>query len=591
MPEIVGYVYGEVKPTSCDMLVENKELAESGTYVKIHHEMYGWVLGQISFVRRSWDDKKGIEKIIASIRVIGFKDAEGLVRLPKTPFKPEERVFKAHQTLVRTILGLDTPTATGLYIGLLEGEDDIKVYLDANKLIQKHLSVLAKTGAGKSYTVGVLLEELADKEVPCVVIDPHGEYYTLKIANDNQSDYDKYAKFQVVPKAFTNVIEMTPNKTINPTADTEFKLSDKNLDAREILDILPTKMTGGQEALLYQAINELKPSGDYTLEYVIQHLQLSETNAKWGLIAGLQALLDNNIFDTEGVKLDDVVKKGQTTIINLKGVKPELQELIVAKLANDLFEARKQNKIPAFFFLIEEAHRFCPERGVGNAMSLSILRTVAAEGRKFGMGLGIVSQRPAKVDKNVLSQANTQIILKVTNPNDISAISKSLENFTPELEEVMKNLPMGTALITSENLERPVLTKIRVRRSKHGGTAVDLIKTKDGGGSTGGPRLKIPMLSNKIETNKGIIGALKSRILNTEKEVRQGDAKKDIQQMVEQKEQAVTEQAKKEEWKENLTPDEIDFIEQHKEPSRGKKILGKIGGGIKGFFIEEKIEY
>ncbi len=249
MPEIIGFVHGEVKPTSFDILVENKELAESGTYVKIHHEMYGWVLGQISFVRRSWDDKRGIEKILATIRVIGFKDAEGLVRLPKTPFKPEERVFKAHQTLVKSILGLETASAVGLYIGKLEGEEDIKVYLDANKLIQKHLSVLAKTGAGKSYTVGVLLEELADKEVPCVVIDPHGEYYTLKIANDNPCDFEKFTRFQVVPKAFTNVVEMTPNKSLNPTADVEFKLSDKNLDAREILDILPTKQTGGQEAL------------------------------------------------------------------------------------------------------------------------------------------------------------------------------------------------------------------------------------------------------------------------------------------------------------------------------------------------------
>jgi len=588
MPEIIGFVYGEVKPTSCEVLVENKQLAENGTYVKIHHEMYGWMLGQISFVRRSWDDKRGIEKIIASVRVIGFKDQEGLVRLPKTPFKPEERVFKANQTLVKSILGLDSSGAAGLYIGKLEGEEDIKVYLDANKLIQKHLSVLAKTGAGKSYTVGVLLEELADKEVPCVVIDPHGEYYTLKIANDNPGDYEKFTRFHVIPKAFTNVMEFTPNKSINPTADVEFKLSDKNLDAREILEILPTHMTGGQEALLYQAINELKSSGDYTLEYIVQHLQLSETNARWGLIAAIQAVLDTGVFSTDGVRFDDIVRKGQTSIINLKGIKPELQELIVSKLANDLFEARKSNKIPAFFFLIEEAHRFCPERGVGQAMSLGILRTVAAEGRKFGMGLGIVSQRPAKVDKNVLSQANTQIIMKVTNPNDIMAISKSLENFTPELEEVMKNLPLGTALITSENLERPVLTKIRVRRSKHGGAAIDLIKTSD---SEAGPsRPRIPLLSNRIDTSKGVVGMLKTRLGKSEEQGRKEEAKEKIQRIIEQKQEAAVEQAKKDEWKENLTPDEIDFLEEHKEPELGKRIGGKIWGAFKGFFVGERIE-
>jgi uncharacterized protein len=585
MPEIVGYVYGEVKPTSFEILVENRQLAEGGTYIKIHHEMYGWVLGQISHVRRQWDDRKGTERMLAKIRVIGYKDAQGLIKLPKTPFKPEERVFKAHQTLIRSILGLEMPGNAGLYVGTLEGENGIKVYLDANKLIQKHLSVLAKTGAGKSYTVGVLLEELADKEVPCVIIDPHGEYYTLKIANDSPADYEKFVKYQVSPKAFQNVVEYTPNKSINPTADHEFKLSDKNMDAKDIIDILPTSLTGGQQALLYQAINELKGSGDYTLEYIIQHLQLSDTNAKWGLVAGLQALLDTNIFSTEGIKLEEIAKKGQMTIINLKGIKPEMQELVVSKLSYDLFEARKQNKIPAFFFLVEEAHRFCPERGVGTAMSLGILRTVAAEGRKFGMGLGIVTQRPAKVDKNVLSQANTQIILKVTNPNDINAISKSLENFSPDLEDVMKNLSMGTALITSETLERPVLTNVRVRRSKHGGVAVDLVKTKQSSS-------RVPMLGNRIESNKGIIGALKTRIVGTDTEIRQEQAKKAVSQMAEPQDQealqgpqAIHEKEMKE-WKESLTPEEIDFIEETKEPGIGKKL----GWKLKRFFIAEKIE-
>lgn len=583
MPEIIGFVHGEVRPTSFEILVENKQLAERGTYIKVHHEMYGWVLGQILSITRHWDDKRGIEKIVASIRVIGYKDHDGRVTLPKTPFKPEERVFKAHQTLIRSILGLDAGTNVGLYIGKLDGEEGINVYLDANKLIQKHLSVLAKTGAGKSYTVGVLLEELADKEVPCVVIDPHGEYYTLKIPNDNPGDFEKFTRYQVVPKGFSNVIEFTPNKMINQLADHEFKLSDRNLDAKEIIDILPTQITGGQQSLLYQAINELKDGGDYTLEYVISHLQLSDTNAKWGLVAALQALLDTNIFSTEGIKLDELVRKGQTTIVNLKGIKPELQVLIVAKLANDLFEARKQGKIPAFFFLVEEAHNFCPERGVGQAMSLGILRTIAAEGRKFGMGLGIVTQRPAKVDKNVLSQANTQIIMKVTNPNDITAISKSLENFTPELEEVMKNLPLGEAIITSENLQMPVLTNIRVRRSKHGGAAVDLIKTRESGAPAGG-KPRVPILGNKMEFNKGVIGALKTRIVGTDREMRQEAAKGKVQQMVEQKQEAALEQQKANEWKENLTPDEIDFLEEHKEPGMGKRVLR----AIKGFFIEEE---
>jgi hypothetical protein len=232
--------------------------------------------------------------------------------------------------------------------------------------------------------------------------------------------------------------------------------------------------------------------------------------------------------------------------------------------------------------LVEEAHRFCPERGVGQAMSLGVLRTIAAEGRKFGMGLGIVTQRPAKVDKNVLSQANTQIILKVTNPNDIMAISKSLENFTPELEDVMKNLPLGVAIITSENLERPVQTNIRVRRSKHGGAAVDLVKTR----SSSATKAKIPVLSNRISTNNGIVNTLKTKLVGTDREIRQEEAKEEISRIVDEKTQEAVKEKEMQEWKESLSPEEIDFLEESKEPPLKKKLFNK----VKGFFIEDKIE-
>jgi len=69
-----------------------------------------------------------------------------------------------------------------MYIGLLRGYD-IRVELDANTLVQKHCSVLAKTGSGKSYTAAVILEELLDRKVALLIIDPHGEYASMKEPN------------------------------------------------------------------------------------------------------------------------------------------------------------------------------------------------------------------------------------------------------------------------------------------------------------------------------------------------------------------------------------------------------------------------
>ena len=108
----------------------------------------------------------------------------------------------------------------------------------------------------------------------------------------------------------------------------------------------------------------------------------------------------------------ELIKSGTCTIINFRGVNPDIQDIIVYKLTKDLFELRKQNKIPPFFMVIEEAHNYCPERNFGEKKSSKILRTIASEGRKFGLGLCVVSQRPARLDKSVLSQCSTQIIMK-----------------------------------------------------------------------------------------------------------------------------------------------------------------------------------
>ena len=192
--------------------------------------------------------------------------------------------------------------------------------------------------------------------------------------------------------------------------------------------MLPGKLSGPQKGVLYQAIKEIKEYKNfYTIRDIIETIHRSKSNARWNVIASLESLDAIGVFSEQGTQPIDMVKKGNASLINMKGVPPDVQTVVVARLTKQLFDDRKANKIPPFLFIVEEAHNYCPERGFGNAVSLPILRTVASEGRKFGMGLCVVSQRPAKVDKNIISQCNTNIILKVTNPNDLKAIIQSVE--------------------------------------------------------------------------------------------------------------------------------------------------------------------
>jgi len=95
------------------------------------------------------------------------------------------------------------------------------------------------------------------------------------------------------------------------------------------------------------------------------------------------------------------------------------------------------------------------------------------------MGLCIVSQRPAKVDKNIISQCNTNLILKVTNPNDLKAIIQSVEGLTTQTYREIQRLPIGVALISGADLQMPVMTEIRTRETSHGGKSVDISKSND----------------------------------------------------------------------------------------------------------------
>jgi DNA helicase HerA-like ATPase len=202
-------------------------------------------------------------------------------------------------------------------------------------------------------------------------------------------------------------------------------------------------------------------------------LENDSDGGNYSLIKELEYLKDVDIFAREGTRIDQLVAKGKTTIINLKGTPPDIQELIVNRLATAIFHLRKLNKLPPLMMVVEEAHNFCPQQG--QAASSKIFRTVASEGRKFGLGILIVTQRAAKIDKNVLSQCNTQIILKVTNPNDLKAIVSSVEGLTSGLAEEVQNLPIGVAVICGGKYSMPILVEVRPRETKHGGESVEVI--------------------------------------------------------------------------------------------------------------------
>ncbi|MCD1295787.1 ATPase [Methanocella sp. CWC-04] len=482
----VGIIFGETGSHEFKFLVSNPAEVKRTDYVKVWHATDGWVLGQVLTMTHTSDlygletvanpgntrVSRGNDKIVAKATVIGVRDDQGLLRTPKTPFCPGDKVFIADEELIINILGL---SSGGAYLGLLDGTE-IPVMVDRNKMVQKHCSILAMTGSGKSYTAAVIMEEMLEKGVPLLIIDPHGEYSTLRYANDD-ADIDTLGdRFDVDSYGYDNITVYTPgNLDLCEYADKVLRLNGKNLKPKDIIDYIPGDLNNTEIGLIYEAVNEIvNDRKDYTIADVMREIRSLKSNTKWGVVNKIEPLATSEFLSDRPTPLTELFVKGRASIIDMKGIHPDVQQIIVAKLLSGLFEARKQGLVPPGIIVVEEAHNFCPEKGFLKTTSSEVLRTIASEGRKFGIGLMIISQRPAKVDKNVLSQCSTQIIMRVTNPNDLKAITKSLEGMTSELEEEIKRLPPGVALIVSPDISRPVLVEIRVRRSKHGGGSEDV---------------------------------------------------------------------------------------------------------------------
>ena len=459
---ILGEIIGKTSTTEFKFKIRGE--AKKYQYVKIQAEN-NFVLAQIIEI------EKNLDETVASCIILGYK--EGNLKPLRSPLNPGTKVEEADESFINSSLGLDAQK--GAFLGTLE-YTNLKVNIDLNKLLTKHIAIIAKSGSGKSYAASCLIEEIMDRNIPLIIIDPHAEYSSLK--KPNTKEKDKLKELGLEPRDYSRQIqEYTPDVRVNSDAS-QLKLSISNMSSSTLLHLLPAKLSNMQTGLLYSSLQNLDK---INFDDIIISLDTEETHAKYTLMNLIEQIKKLNIFSESPTPLQELVQPGKGTIINLKGISPEISEVVVYKLVSDLFEARKFGNIPPFFLVVEEAQNFAPERSFGEAKSSSVLRKVLAEGRKFGLGVALISQRPSRLDKSCISQCSTQIILKVTNPNDLRSITASVEGITAETEKEIKNLPIGTALLVGV-VQQPLFINIRPRKSEHGGQAIDIVgkQSRDG---------------------------------------------------------------------------------------------------------------
>lgn len=418
-----------------------------------------------------------------TVEVIGyFHRAMGFINPRRAP-DPGAKVFLASDQLLKSVLNKrDELAIGGAHLGslLLRDEGSVPVVLDVKEMVSTHLAILAGTGSGKSYTAGVLIEELLlpKNRAAVLIFDPHGEYNTL-------------AEMQSHPQFLGEDGYRPKVKVLSPQ---EIKIRISSLNFFDILTLLP-EMSDRQKSFLEKAFRNTTHFNPvrWTIQDLIDAVNeadSSEDGSQGSSAAALEWKLEQidhspYFSNLEHLAPKDLFEPGQVTILQMNEISQEEQQVIAAAILRQANHARMntqkgkiapgdENYLPyPVFILLEEAHRFAPAHDPSRCKQ--VLRTILSEGRKFGLGVGLITQRPGKLDSDILSQCMSQFLMRIVNPSDQENLRHSVEAAGRDLMQELPALSKGQVIISGVCINTPVLCKVRQRYTRHGGETLDIL--------------------------------------------------------------------------------------------------------------------
>ena len=402
------------------------------------------------------------------------------------PVKPAASVFHPPADAIRQLLiGISRDEKKAL-IGSLIARDDVEVNLSAPRMVARHLAVLAMTGGGKTVAARRIIRELIAHKYPILILDPHGDYIGL-------------VKCQELLRKESPGCEI---KLFYPEL-----LMQK--DGEDLISTLVSQMTSGltepqQSYVSYLYERNQTHDGEHALQYISrlidrvdQHLGRDSAPARlqgnWrGTVGAVrrsfrivqEKLIRMSNASTQmrkSPKLKDlpfeplpnpfsqpaqIIRPGQVSVLYLGGYDHITQCSIVAITLETLFNFRANltGRIAPFFTVIEEAQTFIPSfrEGTHDAVSLPIIRRVITEGRKFGTGLMLISQRPSRLDETIVSQCNSFLILRLVNPRDQTFVRSVMENLTESDARMIPGFGPGQGIVSGQVVRFPLPVRVKM---------------------------------------------------------------------------------------------------------------------------------
>lgn len=370
-------------------------------------------------------------------------------------------------------------------------------YLDDSR--SRAVLVCGKRGSGKSYTMGVVVEELLDAgNTMVVIVDPMGIYYPMAQPNYSQERilWDWGLNVKGVPTLVLvpgepeklyggkEVIEIIESKGVRFR---QFRINPADLSPDAWCELFDLSISDVMGIALFRAVQHLRRrhKEHFFIPDIIEEIDgdsLVQDRTRQALLNRLEMAQDWDIFSTRYQEIWGIFDSQSVNIIDLSTLDPGprgRRNLIVNVLARDIFRRRTISRrkeelgliseLPRVWMLIDEAHQFAPS-GKSTLAKEALIRW-AKEGRQPGLSLVIASQQPSALDNEIISQCDVIVAQKLTNQMDIQAINALSQDYMGgELKTYIRKLSRrGEAVLVDDEQEKVIMILVRPRKSYHGG--------------------------------------------------------------------------------------------------------------------------
>jgi len=393
-------------------------------------------------------------------------------------------VYRANKVELEKAYACDADTA--VRVGHIQQDPSIPAMVKIDEMLGKHFAVLGTTGTGKSCTVALILRRILEKtpQVHILLLDVHREYsqsfreWAEVITPDNMNlpfwllNFDEIIEILIGQQA-SREADIEVLRELIPQAKLRYLNNQRRDRAGLVRGTVPIEnqnigvdtpvpyRTSDLVGLLDEYIGKLELRGELApYKRLKARVETISRDPRYAFMFGSLTVQDT--MAQVLARLFRIPVNGKPiAILELGGLPSEIINVVVSVLARLAFDfgVWSDGRIP-ITFVCEEAHRYVPiDRTLGFEPTKRAISRIAKEGRKYGVSLCIVSQRPAELDPTILSQCNTIFSMRLTNERDQQILRAGISDAAASLLEFMSTMGTGEAITFGEGVALPTRMK------------------------------------------------------------------------------------------------------------------------------------